>query len=392
MNLVILILGVLTAFGPLSIDMYLPALPQIAHDFGAPLNTVQLSLASFFIGIATGQIFYGPITDKFGRKKPLYVGLTLYLMASIFCASGNSVESLIAFRFLQALGSCAGMVISRAMVRDLYPPHESAKVFSLLMLIMGVAPILAPVAGGVLSASLGWRAIFWVLAGISFITLLSVIFFLRETHEPKEEVLLRRTFHKYYEILQDKTFTGYTLSLSFIYAGMFAYITDSSFVFIEHYGLTPNQYAWVFGTNAFGLIFFSQVNGKLLRKRNPAELLNFIIPISALAGVVVLLQGLVNGPLWSMCLSLFLFILTLGMIAPNGSACALTNQKSNAGSASALLGTFQFTISAIFSSLVSHLHDGTIRPMCFVICLCGALSWLCYWFLVKIQLKKNMAI
>lgn len=383
MNIVIILLGILSAFGPLSIDMYLPALPKIATDFGVELSSVQLSLASFFVGIAAGQIFYGPITDKWGRKKPLYFGLILYTIASFLCAISNDVESLILYRFIQALGSCAGMVISRAVVRDLYKPHDSAKIFSMLMLIMGVAPILAPVLGGFLVLHFNWRVIFWILTGVSATTLVLVFFFLKETHVPNPNYHLRHTFRNYWAILKDKDFTGYTLSMSFIYAGMFAYITGSAFVFIQHYGLTPSNYSIVFGVNALGLITLSQVNGRLLRKFTPAYLIRLALPCVTVAGAMLLVVGLTNGPLWSMCLSLFLFILMLGMIAPNASACALANQKELSGSASAMMGTIQFTVSAIVSSLVSRMHDGTILPMTVIMFSCGIVSIILYFFLVS---------
>lgn len=378
MNIIILILGLLTAFGPLSIDMYLPALPEIAKDFNVGLSSVQLSLASFLVGIALGQIFYGPLTDRFGRKKPLYFGLTLYAIASFMCASTQDVDSLILFRFIQALGSCAGMVISRAIVRDLYRPHECAKIFSLLMLIMGLAPILAPIFGGLLTAAFGWRSIFWVLTSISVVALIAVHFFLKETHTPDDKYEVKNIFKNYISIMGDREFATHTLAMALVYAGMFAYITGSAFVFISHYGLTPNQYSWVFGINAFGLIFFSQVNGRLLRKSTPQALLKYVYPSVALSGVLLFVVGYFNGPLWAMCLGLFLFILNMGMISPNAAASALANQKKHAGSASALMGTIQFTVSALISSSVSHFHDGTIRPMAYMMFFCGVLAYIIY--------------
>ncbi|WPU64096.1 Bcr/CflA family multidrug efflux MFS transporter [Peredibacter starrii] len=383
MNLTILILGLLTAFGPLSIDMYLPALPGIAKDFAVPLASVQLSLASFLVGIALGQIFYGPITDRWGRKKPLYVGLITYALASFACASTFDVNGLIFYRFMQALGACAGMVITRAMVRDLYQSHESAKVFSLLMLIMGVAPILAPVMGGILTTAFGWRSIFWILTVISLMALFCVYKFLPETHKPDVKYGVKDIFRNYIGIFKDKNFTGYTLSMSLVYAGMFAYITGSPFVFIDHYGLTPAQYAWVFGANACGLITFSQINGRILRKHPPEKILVRALPFVTIFGVMILIVGLTNGPIWAMCGCLFLIISNMGLIAPNTSACALAHQKKHAGSASALMGTIQFAVAGIISSLVSHFHNGTILTMTAIMCICGVLSYLAYLLLVK---------
>lgn len=389
MNIVIILLGILSAFGPLSIDMYLPALPKIATDFGVELSSVQLSLASFFVGIAAGQVFYGPVTDKWGRKKPLYFGLALYTVASFLCAISTNVESLILYRFVQALGSCAGMVISRAVVRDLYKPHDSAKIFSTLMLIMGVAPILAPVLGGFFVLHFNWRIIFWFLTAVSFTTLLLIFFFLKETHTPNPHYRFKNVFRNYWIILKDKDFTGYTLSMSFIYAGMFAYITGSAFVFIQHYGVSPSTYSIIFGMNAFGLITLSQVNGKLLRKYTPSHLIKVALPCVTLAGVFLLFVGITNGPIWAMCISLFCFILMLGMIAPNASACALANQREFSGSASAMMGSIQFTVSALVSSLVSKFHDGSILPMTAIMFSCGVISLVLYFFLVSEN--KNLA-
>lgn len=376
MNLIVLLLGLLTAFGPLSIDMYLPALPSIAEEFGSDLSRVQFSLASFLIGIAAGQIFYGPFSDKFGRKRPLYFGLILYCLASFLCARASNVEALIFYRFLQALGACAGIVISRATVRDLYRPHESAKVFSLLMLIMGVAPILAPIFGGFFTTIWGWRSIFWVLTIISATTLLLIHFLLKETHTPDPEYRISQSLGHYFEILKDRTFTGHTLSLSFVYSGMFAYITGSSFVFIRYYNLTPSQYSWVFGINAFGLILFSQVNARLLRNHPPEKIIRRALPFTALTGALIFVVGLLKAPVWAMCIALFLFMVSMGLVVPNAAATALSNQKKFAGSASALMGTIQFGVAAFSSSLVSRLHNGTLLPMTAVIFSCALLSLL----------------
>ncbi len=382
MSIVILILGLLSAFGPLSIDMYLPALPGIANDFHAELSQVQFSLASYFVGIALGQIFYGPLTDRFGRKKPLYVGLSLYFISSLLCAEASTVEGLILFRFLQALGACSGIVISRAVVRDLFQPHESARIFSLLMLIMGVAPILAPVAGGLMLTAFGWRSIFWFLSSVSLMTLVAVFFFLKESAVPHPDHHLRYAARNYLGVLKDRQFTGYTISLSFIYAGMFAYITGSSYVFIEHFHLSPSDYSILFGANAFGLILFSQINGKLLKKYTPEKLIRSALPITLIAGTILLLDGIFDAPLWAICIPLFFYILSMGMIAPNAAACALAFQKKSAGSASAMMGTIQFTVSAICSMLVSRLHNETILPMTGMMFGCAMIAVIFYWRLV----------
>lgn len=262
----VLLLGALTAFGPLSIDMYLPAFPEMAAALGVPQGRIELSLASFFIGMALGQLVYGPVTDRFGRKKPLYAGLAIYVLASAACAQALSADSLIFFRFLQALGACAGIVVSRAMVRDLFDHREGAQVFSLLMLVMGVAPILAPLAGGYILLFAGWQAIFWSLTAISAVICVFVALYLPETRKPDPSVRFSRSFHTYRDILRDRDFLGYTLTAGFAQSGLFAYITGSSYVFIEYYGVAAHHFGWFFGANACGLIAASQVNAWLLRR------------------------------------------------------------------------------------------------------------------------------
>ncbi|HCS22289.1 MAG TPA: Bcr/CflA family drug resistance efflux transporter, partial [Rhodospirillaceae bacterium] len=204
----VLLLGSLTAFGPLSIDMYLPAFPAMAEALGVPQGRIELSLASFFVGMAFGQLAYGPLTDRYGRKKPLYVGLSIYVLASVACALAPTADSLIFFRLLQALGACAGTVVSRAMVRDLFDHRESAQVFSLLMLVMGVAPILAPLLGGYVFLHFGWHAIFWSLAAFSAVIFVLVALYLPETRSPDETVRFSRSFHTYLDIMKHREFMG----------------------------------------------------------------------------------------------------------------------------------------------------------------------------------------
>lgn len=378
MTIIILVLGMLTAFGPLSIDMYLPSLPDIASSFNSTLSSVQLSLASFFAGLAIGQIFYGPLTDRFGRKKPLYVGLSLYVLSSFFCAEAQSVETLIFWRFIQALGACSGQVISRAVVRDKYHAQESARIFSLLMLIMGLAPILAPILGGHLSSLWGWRSIFWVLFGTGVISLILVYFFLPETHKENKKIHLSEIIPLYGKILKNPEFAGNTFAGGFVYAAMFAYITGSPFVFMSHFGLSTSHYSWVFGLNAFGLILMSQVNRYMLKTKKPMQILSKLYVIIAFLGVALSLAGLMNAQFWVIFLLNFLFISSLGMGFPNSTASALASQGTHAGSASALMGTLQFCLSAIISSLVSYFHNGTLVPMTLTIGICGICSLLIF--------------
>ena len=371
----VLLLGSLTAFGPLSIDMYLPAFPAMAESLSVPQGRIEFSLASFFIGMSFGQLVYGPLTDRYGRKKPLYVGLCIYILASVACALAPSADSLIFFRLLQALGACAGTVVSRAMVRDLFDHRESAQVFSLLMLVMGVAPILAPLLGGYVLLHFGWRAIFWSLAGVSAVIFLFVGRYLPETRSPDETVRFSRSFHTYLDILKHRGFVGYTMTAGFMQAALFAYITGSSFVFIEYYGIAPEHFGWIFGSNAFGLIMAAQVNAWLLRRgMHPDTIMQRALYALAAFGVLLAIAAFAHAPLFVLLPPLFGFLTMAGMIFPNAGAGSLEHQKHRAGAASALAGMLQFCLSAISAGLVSLLHAETPRPMAAVVAICGLIA------------------
>src|SRR5581483_7928249 len=271
----IAILGALIGITPFSIDMYLPGFPAIASDLHADISQVALSLTSFFIGVAVGQLFLGPLSDRYGRKKPLLLGLALYVIASIGCMFARSVHTLIVLRVFQALGGCAGMVISRAMVRDMFAGSEIAKVFSLLMLVMGVAPVLAPTIGGIVTTSLGWRYLFAILTTIGFSLLVITARVLHETRGADTSVSLHplRVVRGYFAVFQEPRFATYALTGSFASAGLFAYIAGSPFVFMKLFGISEQHYGWIFGTNAIGLITASQMNRLLLRKWTSAEII-----------------------------------------------------------------------------------------------------------------------
>ena len=377
-GLIIGLLGMLTAFGPLSIDMYLPGLPAIAANLHTSLDNVQLSLSAFFIGLAGGQLLYGPFTDRVGRKIPIYVGLTIYGIASLVCAFAPNIETLVVARFFQALGSCAGMVVTRAIIRDLYDPRETARVFSLLMLIIGVAPILAPVLGGQILVHLGWRFIFYILTGLSVLSMLGIYLLLTETHQ-KSQKEPQKIFSTYWKILRNRRFLQNTFSGGIVQSGMFAYITGSSFVFIELFGVDPEHFGYVFGTNAFGLILFSQVNGRLLKRYDSQAILKVVFPAVAFFGVLVILAGFFATELWQIWVPIFLFMSCLGMTFPNTSAEALAEEKEHAGSASALMGTFQFGLAATTSVVMSILHSQTALPMAGVMGCCAILACCIYY-------------
>ncbi|MFO2463388.1 multidrug effflux MFS transporter [Pseudomonas sp. 15FMM2] len=373
---IILILGALSAFAPLAIDFYLPGFPAMAVAFGTDEKHIQLTLAVYFVGLALGQLIYGPLADRFGRRGPLLSGVTLFTLASFACAYAPSLEWLIGARFVQALGGCAGMVISRAVVSDKCDAVGSAKVFSQLMLVVGLAPILAPMLGGVMVNLYGWQSIFLALTVFSVGAGVAVAVGLPESlpaNQPRQP--LSGALRQYGRLLGDRVFFGYALTGGVAIGGMFAYIAGSPFVFIKLYGVPAEHYGWLFGTNAAGFILVAQVNARLLSKRGPAFLLTRTVWVYLAAALALLaVTALHTEALWPLLVPLFLCIASLGCIMPNTSACAMNGQGTRAGSASALLGCIQFGIAAGAASLVGVLHNGTAMPMAMVISLCGVLA------------------
>ena len=381
----ILVLGLLSAFGPLTIDMYLPAFPAIARDFGVPVSSVQYTLASFNIGIALGQLIYGPLADQLGRKPNLIAGLALYVLASIGCMLTNSVESMVTLRFLQAIGGCTGMVITRAIVRDKYHGNQSAKIFSTLMLIMGVAPILAPTVGSLVLEAFRWEYIFAVLALIGLITLVYVTFFLPETLAPEKRnpVALRNSFRTYGLLLRDRQFVGYSLTAGFIQSGMFAYITGSAYVFTQLFHLTGSQYSLLFGMNAIGIIGASQLNHKLLLRYSFGQILRKVTFIYLAAASTLLLFTYTGWfGIYGVSIPLFLTLGNVGLAMPNATAGALEKHATHAGSASALVGTLQFSCGALAAVAVSAFANQTALPMAAVIASCSLLAFLIFGLMV----------
>lgn len=371
-----LVLGALAAFAPMSTDMYLASLPTIAREFGVGGGAVQQTLAAFFIGLAGGQLVYGPLADRYGRKPPLYAGILLFTATSALCALAPTLESLVVLRFLQACGCCAGVVISRAVVRDLFQAQDAARMFSLIMLVMGVAPILAPLAGGWLLVLLGWQSIFWTLALFGILCLLGVAAWLPETRAAHARTALSGAFPAYLRLLRDRRFMGYALAGGLAQAGMFAYISGSPQVFIDIHGVPPQHYGWLFGLNAFGLIGASQINRRLLDRLGARRILERASGINAVFGVVLVVLA-ATGALGfaGILIPLFGYVASLGTIYPNSQALAMTEHGARAGTASALIGTLQFGAAALTSALVGALDDGTALPMCAVIGVCGILGF-----------------
>jgi DHA1 family bicyclomycin/chloramphenicol resistance-like MFS transporter len=365
-----LILGGLTAFGPLSIDMYLPAFPAMSTDLGATQSQIQLTLTACVLGVAFGQIIAGPLSDRLGRRRPLVVGLLVYAVASVLCALVTSVHALIALRLVQGLGAAAGIVIARATVRDLYSGADLARFFSALMLVSGLAPILAPVIGGQVLTVTTWEGVFLVLAGFGVLLLIATAFFLPDTLAERHRVRsnlggLIRTFG---HLLADRVFVGYALSSGMCFAAMFAYISGSSYVLQDVFALNPQQYAMVFGVNALGLVLTGQVNGRLVGRVTPRRLLGVGIGIGATASVALVTAAVAKLGLFGLLIPLFLLVSSVGLVIPNATALALTPHGNAAGSASALLGVLQFTIGGIAAPLVGLAESHSAVPMTAVMC------------------------
>ncbi len=378
-NILILILGSVAALGPFSIDMYLPGFSAIADDLNTDISNVALTLTSYFIGISVGQLIYGPILDRYGRKKPLLIGMGIYIISVLGCAAAPDVYSLIALRAIMALGGCVGMVASRAIIRDRFPVKEIARVFSTLILVMGVAPIIAPTLGGFVIDAFGWRFVFLFLAVLSSIVVFLLYRYLEESHTPDKEVSLKpvKVAVEYWHVLSNPTFIVYGLAGSMAMAAMFAYIGDSSFVLMELYGFNATTYGWVFGSNAAGFIVGSQINRYILKKRDP-KVITYVFTVLMLVVAITLaitnLSGLLRVEL--LLGLLFLFMLFLGFVNPNTQALALEPFSKNAGIASALVGSLRMFSGAIATALISVFHDGTIRPMVWIICVCAVLTML----------------
>ena len=370
----ILILGFLTAIGPLSIDMYLPAFPDIAKSLNTTVARVTLSLSSFFIGISVGQLLYGPLLERFGRKKPLYAGLAIYLLASVGCAFASSVNALIALRLLQALGGCVGMVASRAMVRDLFDVKENAKIFSTLMLVVAVSPIIAPTLGGYITAALGWHYVFVMLIIIAILILSGIYFFLPETKKPDPNFSLRPIpiIKSYGSVIAHPQFYTYALTAAISAAAIYAYIGGSPHVFMELFHVNERQYGWIFALIAMGLIGASQLNSVLLKNYTSEQIIKIALRCQTIIGAVMVLITVFGwGDLFVIIFLIFIFLCCQGFVFPNASALSLACFGHNAGSASALLGGIQMGIGAGTSALVSLLQNNTALPMTGVMACCA---------------------
>ncbi len=357
----VMMLGLMIAIGPLSIDMYMPAFPRMAEDFGVSVASISHSVPAYFIGLVFGQLFYGPFSDRVGRVLPMYMGMAIYVVASIICATTSHEYVLFAARAMQALGACVTGVVSRAAIRDTMGPLQSARAFSQMILVMGVAPILAPTLGAFVLKFADWRMIFWILAAYGVLIAVLTRLFLKETLpvERRNTKPISHTFSQYVDLLKDRTFTIPALGAGLLQGSFFIYLAISSELFMVNFNFTEQQYATAFGVNAFGFIALTQVNQWLTKHFRLVQLLRFGALMQLAAALCLLTVGVLYGSEASFPVvfaSTFICIAGLGLTQPNASAIALAYQKHRAGMASALQGSLQFSV-GIFGGLLIGLFD-----------------------------------
>lgn len=369
----LVIVGALSAFAPLSIDMYLPGLPGLAADLSASPSQAQLTLTAFLVGLAAGQLVAGPLSDRLGRRPPLIAGVLLYALASLGCALAGDIGVFALLRVLQGLGGAAGVVISRAVIRDHFQGSIAARAFALAMLVNGLAPILAPIAGAQLLPVVGWRGIFVVLAAIGAVLLMVILTRLPESLPPER----RRTgtlggvIRAYAGLLQDRSFMGHVLTVAFGFSAMFAYISASPFIVQELYGQSPQTFSLLFGLNALGLVIATQLGGLLVMRFGPRRILRVGLMSGAVGGGVLVAAALSGAGLWAIAAGFFLVVASYGAIAPNATALALADHAHHAGSASAVMGALQFLVASLVAPLVGLGDPGSAVPAALVIAGCA---------------------
>ena len=388
----ILILGSLTALGPFSIDMYLPGFSGIAKDLNTTVANVSMTLSSYFIGISAGQLLYGPLLDRFGRKKPLFIGLLVYILASLGCVFVTDIDTFIGLRFIQAVGSCAASVASVSMVRDLFPVKDIPKVFSLLMLVMGLSPMLAPTIGGYVTADYGWHTIFFILMCMGIVILIASQIILPNTYLPDTSISLkpRPIITNFISILKEPQFYTYAFAGAIAFSGLFTYVAASPILFMDIFKVDSKTYGWIFAFMSLSFISASQLNSLLLRKFNSEQMI-FGALISQTVIVILFLILSLNDilGLYGTIIMLFLFLACLGISNPNTAGLTLAPFARNAGSASALMGAIQLGLGAFVSFIVGvFVHSSTV-PMV-VIMTSSTILALVILILGKRKIKKTI--
>ena len=362
----ILILGSLTALGPFSIDMYLPGFAGIAKDLNTTVANVAMTLSSYFIGISAGQLLYGPLLDRYGRKKPLFIGLLVYILASLCCAFVTDIDTFIGLRFIQAVGSCAAAVASVSMVRDLFPVRDIPKVFSLLMLVVGLSPMLAPTVGGYVTDAYGWHMVFLILMGIGIVILIASHFGLPNSYQPDRSISLkpRPILLNFAKVLKEPQFYTYAFTGSIAFSGLFTYVAASPLIFMDIFKVDPKTYGWIFAFMSLSFICASQLNSVLLRWFSSEKMIFGALVTQCIVVILFLITAMNDLlGLYETIGFLFIFLACLGISNPNTAGLTLAPFSKNAGSASALMGAIQLGLGAFASFAVGLFVKNSIVPM-----------------------------
>lgn len=374
----------MTALGPVTIDMYLPGFVSIEREFAT--RGVEGTMAAFIGGLAIGQLFYGPISDRFGRKPPLYFGYVIYTIGSVGCALAVNMAMLTAMRVVQALGGCAGMVIGRAIVRDRCEPHEAARAFTTLTMIVALGPVLAPAVGGVIVSHFGWRATFVFQAVFGVVVMILMHHVLRESHDVRnvQAATITQVLGNYAYLLRDRVFIAYSLLLGFAMASMFCYVTGAPLVITANYGLTPQQFGALIGLNGFAFLAASILNMRSLRSVGPTQLLaRYIWGAPLLGSTLFVLSLMLELPLWVIVALQLPFFVCTGRVGPNVTALALAPHGRHAGTASALMGATQSALTTVGGLAVAVFNDGTVRTLAAIMTSGAVLALLCYLLVIR---------
>ncbi|MCY8140057.1 Bcr/CflA family multidrug efflux MFS transporter [Bacillus inaquosorum] len=386
------LLGMLAILGPLNIDMYLPSFPEIADDLSASASLVQLSLTACLVGLTIGQLIVGPVSDAQGRRKPLLICIFLFALSSLFCALSPNITTLVAARFLQGFTASAGLVLSRAIVRDVFTGRELSKFFSLLMVITAVAPMVAPMTGGaiLLLPFATWHTIFHVLTIIGFLLVLLIALRLKETLPPEKRIpsSIGTSVKTMGSLLKDRSFMGYALTVGFIHGGSFAYVSGTPFVYQDIYGVSPQAFSILFGINGLAIISGSFIIGRFGGIIHEKSLLRMAVITAMIATAVLLTMTMIHGPLATLVISIFIYMITIGMVLTSTFTLAMEKQGHRAGSASALLGMLPLLLGSIVSPLVG-INETTAIPMGAIMFVTAVIGSLAFFGLTKERAEQN---
>ncbi|WP_127493275.1 multidrug effflux MFS transporter [Paenibacillus glycanilyticus] len=380
-----LLLGLFSTLGPFTIDMYLPAFPEIVEQLGSSASLVQFSLTACLLGLGIGQLVMGSLSDVYGRRIPLLISMAFYVASSLACAFSPNIVLLILFRFIQGVAASAGIVISRAIVRDLYSGHELTRFFSLLLLVGNLGPLVAPVAGsGVLSVT-SWIGVFIFLAVLGIYLLSVTKWSLKETLpvDRRSPSNFGQQLRNYGSLLRDRQFVGYMLAQGIMIAGVFAYVSGTPFIYQNIYGVSPTVFALLFGSNGVSLIIGSQIVGRLAHRVSERSLLLFGLCLALLASIIVVVVTLVQGPLFTLVIPLFVFVASIGITSTAAFPLAMESQANQAGSAAALLGVIPFLLGAVVAPLVGIAGEDTAVPLGIIILITSIAAMLAYFLLVR---------